>query len=720
MKLRSMKLIKLNRVQILLIGAAFLLVAPAAALATKDGLTRLRSKAAYLLKARAAVMEQQAPVNDIFTVRGYGGKCMEYGRGPAGDPTVKRYPVFINQCNGTAAQQIRVEELTDRPGHLVVLRAGDRVIGAKIEQVGSTGDPPGETDVIFIKDQTPLETQFFTNSPGQIFALDGDSIILAADRTLVFEVENNRGRNLTPLVLGRRDLADSEFWDFIALGSSPRPTSGFRSVSTANCLKELLPDPRPEPGTPEAITRARPGTVIEVDPGATIELTGIVLRIPAGVTLRGGRRGLLHGAELWTDQPATETMLTVDGDDVRVTGLILTGTSGSSESDAPPSRGILVQPDSENPVLRRRVIIDHNEMRNWTDQAVDVWGKGNLQEVCDDFLSPKNFRIIPNVRVARNFIHHNRKKDAGYGVEAHYGGFPQIEGNTFNENRHAIMADGKGCTKYYAWYNLVLPDAPCQHWFVKCIHHTHDFDVHGTGWNGFGGRAGHYFDVGWNTFLGTNRQNFDLRGKPTVGVEYHHNTSLRSREDAVGCTRCGEGNDKLFVYDNNQFNAPDPTANSRSGDFDGDGLDDRFMATGAAWYYSLGGQTEWRFINAQPEKSGDLLFVDFDADGRTDVLMQRDSAWFVSWGGASKWEKIIQTPDPNSHWRFLDASYNGRYGSSDGSFRRPYTRFADAMFGAPEGGTLWFLRTQTIRAGGTYGKRITIKAPYGVKATLVD
>jgi hypothetical protein len=144
------------------------------------------------------------------------------------------------------------------------------------------------------------------------------------------------------------------------------------------------------------------------------------------------------------------------------------------------------------------------------------------------------------------------------------------------------------------------------------------------------------------------------------------------------------------------------------------------MATGAAWYYIPGGQTEWRFINGQPEKIGDLLFGDFDADGRTDVVTLRESAWFVSWGGASKWEKLIDATDPISNRRFLDASYNGWNGSSNGSFSRPYTNFAEAMSKTPVGGTLWLLRTQTIPAVGIYNKRITIKAAPGVAAILGD
>src|SRR5437016_4578815 len=40
-------------------------------------------------------------------------------------------PVFIDDCDGGATQQVRVEELTDRPGHLVVLHLGTQVLGTK-------------------------------------------------------------------------------------------------------------------------------------------------------------------------------------------------------------------------------------------------------------------------------------------------------------------------------------------------------------------------------------------------------------------------------------------------------------------------------------------------------------------------------------------------------------------------------------------------------------
>ena len=77
------------------------------------------------------------------------------------------------------------------------------------------------------------------------------------------------------------------------------------------------------------------------------------------------------------------------------------------------------------------------------------------------------------------------------------------------------------------------------------------------------------------------------------------------------------------------------------GDFDGDGTQDLFLATGAAWYYAPAGKAEWRYLNAQTDKLDTLLFGDFDADGRTDVFTQHGgNRWDVSWGGASRWETI--------------------------------------------------------------------------------
>src|SRR5262245_2574017 len=68
-------------------------------------------------------------INSPFFVRSYGGKCLDFGSGPQ----VSGSPVFIYSCNGTAAQQVIVQEINDR--HEVVLHAGNKVIGVNENRV---------------------------------------------------------------------------------------------------------------------------------------------------------------------------------------------------------------------------------------------------------------------------------------------------------------------------------------------------------------------------------------------------------------------------------------------------------------------------------------------------------------------------------------------------------------------------------------------------------
>ena len=105
--------------------------------------------------------------------------------------------------------------------------------GVKAERVNAFNPALAPPDL-----ETPLELQDQQDGRsiyalGQIFALDGDSIMLAANRNRVVKVQNARGRNRTPLVLGKRELADAEFWTYTN-GFGTRPTGGFVRVSQVN------------------------------------------------------------------------------------------------------------------------------------------------------------------------------------------------------------------------------------------------------------------------------------------------------------------------------------------------------------------------------------------------------------------------------------------------------------------------------------------------------
>lgn len=554
-----------------------------------------------LQTAATAQAKGPLPFYNPFFVRNYGGKCLDFG--PA--PQVSGAPVFISDCNGTDAQRVVVVEVDPRPisKHEVLLFAdNNKVIGVTINALFSG---------------VPLELQDYNGSAGQIFELDGDSIILAADRNLVVEVQRSRGANGTSLVLGSRDLDDAEFWTFTSSdGSNRRPTLGFVQVNGSGLHAQI--------DFLKAVYGARWGTVIELDPNVSINLTDIgPLLIPAGVTIRGDRHGASLGPELRTSHASDLFMLDIAGNGVRITGLRLRGPSRSLELGGREDRGILAHSQYTS-------IIDHNDLSDWPVAAIEVTG---------DWLPDRRNPRPENVIIKRNFIHHNRGNARGYGVVIVDSGYASIWGNTFVENRHAIAGDGSATSGYRAWFNLVLKATSDYKPNNPFYGYQQDFDMHGTGnihCDYCGGMAGNYIEIARNTFLGSNRENFYLRGTPTHLAEFHNNVLVGLRSFAI--KNLGDP-DKLIIR-NNQFLAPHPAHHLGVGDFDDDGIQDLFMATGTAWYYAPAGRAEWHYLNSQTDTLTTLLFGDFDADGRTDIFTQHDYSWDVSWGGASRWEQI--------------------------------------------------------------------------------
>jgi uncharacterized protein YaiE (UPF0345 family) len=505
--------------------------------------------------------------------------------------------------------------------HKVMLFAGNKVIGV-------AGNAAVSGSALQLQDQN--------SSAGQIFELDGDSIILAANRNLVVQVQNNRGANRTPLVLGNRELSDDEFWTFSAVDGSPTPpTKGFISLPATTTSAQLA----------AALQEASFGSVIILDGGADISIEGALpLVLKSGVTLRSNRRLTNWGARLtWskdtTLQPGADpTMLDVRASFTRITGLRMTGPSLTEvQSGTPDWNGILA--DDAFPC-----IIDHNELSGWT-----LSGVGTSSIHVQDANDPNPTMRAQPVRVVRNFIHHNEMDNFGYGVVTGSGSFPLIQGNTFLDNRHAIASTGDLYTGYAALNNLVLSSVPgYQKTFTT--QREQDFDMHGTGSScgqHCGVSAGQYIDIEGNTFLGTaltlsTHYSFYLRGTPSFEASFHDNVDRQSERAAIK----NEGLPSKLIVGNNHFNAANPTDQLAVGDFDGDGKDDLFLATGAAWYYSPAGKVEWHFLNARKETLGALLFGDFDGDGRTDVFTLQGRDWFVSWGGTSPWEKINESSAP--------------------------------------------------------------------------
>jgi hypothetical protein len=162
----------------------------------------------------------QAANFPTFTVRSYMGRCLTFGQA-AGSPA------FVDDCANGAAQQIGVEEfapIVSKPlapsvvgiplpptSHQVRLHAGAQCLAAG----------PGQ-----LAEGVALVLAPCSLANGQIFVLDGDSIVLDSNRDLVVQLGNGDTRPKAPLALAQRNLSDTEFWDFVAVdGSGRAPTS---------------------------------------------------------------------------------------------------------------------------------------------------------------------------------------------------------------------------------------------------------------------------------------------------------------------------------------------------------------------------------------------------------------------------------------------------------------------------------------------------------------
>jgi hypothetical protein len=758
------------------------------------------------------------------------GMCLDYGTSPSGNGA----SVFLNDCD--KANSIRVKEINRMIGgaqsYEVMLFAGNKVIGIHnppLPPTNMAGASPLTSSTAMASQaatEYPLELQFpftsiigsrISSSANQIFRLDGDGIILELNtpnptpspvpdsgpcintfvtnppfcpdppRQLVIQVQNARGAIGSPLVADVRNLADDEFWDFVATdGSGKFPTSGFVTMvgspgptgsaptqinSNWQLWNAVCGSPQVQPRTDSALiydpgqtddntaltgcasyqipqALQNPlfpqsplgwGSVIVIagdDPnectsysgvGSCLDLSGYPpITLPAGVTIRGNRRGTSFGPQLFANYKDRSVVFLVEGDYARVTGLRLRGQSRSTDTLPFKTNAIWIDyvgketaPGGTPPqiplfplatVTELIATIDHNDMSDWMDAAVTVDSPFNVSAsnstkctyngYVDTNSNPQNFytcdpstmqsvpyspslvslnpnlNAVPvatdagtlaNIRVARNFLHHNERNGGGYGVGMNNaGGRLLIDGNTFSWNRHDITGSGEPHSEYRASNNLVLSGAPT--YSNPFLGRLQDFDMHGTdnidfcvipllkvGCIGlyFGGAGGYYVEIADNTFLGGDGHDYALRGFPILNTSYHDNVSRRKENDAVKFIHCNPINTSGCINDytnspfpidisNSQFgqSTPDPTSTLGVGDFDGDGDDDLFLATGAGWYYSPGGQREWRFLNSAHDTIDQLLLGDFDGDGRTDVVALRNGQLVISWGGISAFEVL--------------------------------------------------------------------------------
>lgn len=234
------------------------------------------------------------------------------------------------------------------------------------------------------------------------------------------------------------------------------------------------------------------------------------ISLPAGMTLRGNRRGINFGPQLYFSYQSfwqgaqigrqgsclfASCMLEIHGDYVRVTGLRMRGENRSTDTNAPVTAAIGVSwPGVSGPFFSVATTtqfistIDHNDGSDWGVAVVDVNGPYILNQNADicsityqsisnqytqsctsDIQNPaaKGFLTVAddaatlaNAHVARNFLHHNERDSGGYGVVTSEGGRAFVEGNTFVSNRHDIASDGEPHNEYRTAHNPVLGNSP--------------------------------------------------------------------------------------------------------------------------------------------------------------------------------------------------------------------------------------------------------------------
>jgi hypothetical protein len=119
-----------------------------------------------------------------------------------------------------------------------------------------------------------------------------------------------------------------------------------------------------------------------------------------------------------------------------------------------------------------------------------------------------------------------------------------------------------------------------------------------------------------------------------------------------------QGSDAIHLNTNENVNIPpgsDPDHNILNTDtfgeyysqcdFDGDGVDDLFLATGATWWFASAGKFHWSFLNTSSKRKKDLRFGYFDGDDRCDVLTESGGSgrWQISSGGMEGWKPLAGT-----------------------------------------------------------------------------
>jgi hypothetical protein len=160
-----------------------------------------------------------------------------------------------------------------------------------------------------------------------------------------------------------------------------------------------------------------------------------------------------------------------------------------------------------------------------------------------------------------------------------------------------------------------------------------------------GGRAGvqsWYFE---NAFQYRNDHAIKIRGTPKLEINIGDNIFPHDGleddwgDDAIHIRDREDIGDTIHLRPRNVIEV-DTYGRYGVCDFDADGIDDLFLATGKSWWFSSRGEFPWSFLIARRPRIEQLRLGYFDDDLKCDVLTQSDDEWVFSSGGTGPWTGI--------------------------------------------------------------------------------
>jgi hypothetical protein len=283
-----------------------------------------------------------------------------------------------------------------------------------------------------------------------------------------------------------------------------------------------------------------------------------------------------------------------------------------------------------------------NDIGEGQDLAGQVWQSWTIRARSDSSgihypPEPEPIRIHDN-----NFLNNwFGEPYYGYGVGMGLGGHALIERNVFSVYYHAIASDGNFGTGYRAYRILVLRpgtyerpswnrggEAPYEQKFD--MHHrrqcpgacpaAHDIDIR---FNYFYPRTGLAIRLGG--WPGLRPYGFAIQSNAFAQDAGEHPIWLPERNSALnnvaGLALIGDFTGGLKPADDNLFgqNVDDDAHHLDACDFDGDGINDRFLTTGQTWWYRSGnlsnGWPPWVFLNTSTLLARDVSVVPSSSGG---------------------------------------------------------------------------------------------------------